>query len=86
MLQCVLENTTNRMPHKMTIFPSDDVVVLKLLPSSFKWKDALPNVNSFNKTLELQEISITSLSRIWRISFLEYKKKRHEDNFAQCGE
>jgi hypothetical protein len=74
------------MPHRSTTMPTREAVVTKTLPSSFKWKDTLPTLNSINSCLELKQISKSRLSRIVNTSFPEYEKKRDGDNFAHCKE
>jgi hypothetical protein len=85
-LRCMLEKSADHMPHRSTTMPSGETVVTKTLPSSFKWKDTLPALNSINSCLELKQISKSGLSRIVNTSFPEYEKKRDGDNFARCGE
>jgi hypothetical protein len=74
------------MPRRSTTLPIGESVVTKTLPSSFKWKDTLPALNSINSSLELKQIFKSGLSRIVNTSFPEYEKKRDGDNFACCGE
>jgi uncharacterized C2H2 Zn-finger protein len=85
-LRCMLEKSANHMPHRLTTLPTRESVVTKTLPSSFKWKDTLPPLNSINSCLELKQISKSGLSRIVNTSFPEYEKKRDGDNFVRCGE
>jgi hypothetical protein len=85
-LRCMLEKSTDHMPHKSTTMPTGETVVTKTLPSSFKWKDTLPALNSINSCLELKQISKSGLSRIVNTSFPEYEKKQDGDNFERCGE
>jgi hypothetical protein len=85
-LRCMLEKSANHMLHRSTTMPTGETVVTKTLPSSFKWKDTLPALNSINSCLELKQISKSGLSRIVNTSFPEYEKKRDGDNFAHCGE
>jgi hypothetical protein len=74
-LRCLLEKFADHMPHKSTTLPSGEIVVTKILHSSFKWKDTLPALNSMNECLDLKTISKSGLSRIVTTSFLEYEKK-----------
>jgi hypothetical protein len=85
-LRCMLEKSTDHMPHRSTTIPTRETVVTKTLPSSFKWKDTLLALNSINSCLELKQISKSGLSRIVNTSFPEYEKKRDGDNFARCGQ
>jgi hypothetical protein len=56
-LRCMLEKSADHMPHRSTTMPTGETVVTKSLPSSFKWKDTLPALNSINSCLELKQIS-----------------------------
>jgi hypothetical protein len=56
-LRCMLEKSADHMPHRSTTMPTGETVVTKTLPSSFKWKDTLPALNSINSCLELKQIS-----------------------------
>jgi hypothetical protein len=85
-LRCLLEKSADHMPHRSTTLANGESVVMKTLPSSFKWKDTLPALNSMNSCLELKQISKSGLSRIVNTSFPKYEKKRDGDNFARCGE
>jgi hypothetical protein len=85
-LRCLLEKSADHMPHRSTTMPIGETVVTKTLPSSFKWKDTLPALNSINSCLELKQISKLGLNRIVNTSFPKYEKKRDGDNFAHCGE
>jgi hypothetical protein len=53
-LRCMLERSADHMPHRSTTLPTGESVVTKTLPSSFKWKDTLPALNSINSCLELK--------------------------------
>jgi hypothetical protein len=85
-LRCMLEKSADHVPHRSTTMPTGETMVTKTLPSSFKWKDTLPALNSINSCLELKQISKSRLSRIMNTSFPESEKKRDGDNFARCGE
>jgi hypothetical protein len=63
-LRCMLEKSADHMPHRSTTLPTGESVVTKTLPSSFKWKDTLPTLNSINSYLELKQISKLGLSKI----------------------
>ena len=52
-LRCMLEKSTDHMPHRLTTMPTGKTLVTKTLSSSFKWKDTLPALNSINSYLEL---------------------------------
>jgi hypothetical protein len=53
-LKCLLEKSAEHMPHRLTILPTGEAVLTKTLPSSFKWKDTLPALNSINSCLKLK--------------------------------
>ena len=82
-LRCMLEKFA---PHRSMTLATRESVVMKMLSSSFKWKDTLLALNSMNSYLELKQISKSGLSKIVNTSFPEYEKKWDGDNFARCGE
>jgi hypothetical protein len=59
-----LEKSADHMLHRLTTLPTRETVGTKTLPSSLKWKDTLPALNSINSCLELKQISKLELSRI----------------------
>jgi hypothetical protein len=79
----MLEQSANHMPHKMRTLETRKKVVSKCLPSSWRWKDSLPELNIVNAQLGLNKVSASGLSRIWNESFVEYYRG---DNFARCGQ
>ena len=85
-LRCMLENSADHMPHRLTTMPIGETMMTKALPSSFKWKDTLLVLYSINSCLELKQISKSRLNKIVNTSFPEYEKKQDGDNFARCGE
>jgi hypothetical protein len=60
--------------------------VSKCLPSSWRWKDSLPELNIVNAQLGLNKVSASGLSRIRNEPFVEYSPKSRGDNFARCGQ
>jgi hypothetical protein len=60
--------------------------VLKCLPSSWRWKDTLLELNIVNAQLGLKKVSASGLSRIRNDSFADYSPKSRGDNFARCGQ
>jgi hypothetical protein len=60
--------------------------VSKCLPSSWRWKDSLLELNIVNAQLGLNKVSASGLSRIQNESFAEYSPKSRGDNFARCGQ
>ena len=57
-----------------------------ILPSAFRWRDALLEINTVNTSFQLQHISTSGLSNIRRASFPEYAPKARGDSFARCGQ
>ena len=85
-LRLMLERSADQMPHKSRTMEKGEKVVSKVLPSAWKWKDLLPELNDVNDTLGLRSVSATGLSRIRSKSFPEYNTKKRGDNFARCGQ
>ena len=84
-LQCLVENTADKMPHRSTTLDSGEKVVSMQLPPSFKWKERLPQINAVNTSMGLQHVLQSGLSLIRKNSFLEYSSKKPGDNVARCG-
>jgi hypothetical protein len=82
----MLEQSADHMPHKTTTLETGEKVVSKCLPSSWRWKDSLPELNIVNAQLGLNKVSASGLSRTRNKSFAEYSLKSRGDNFAQCGQ
>jgi hypothetical protein len=72
------------MSHKTRMLENGKKVVSKCLPSAWRWKDTLPELNIANDQFGLKPVSTTWLSRIRSESFLEYSTKSQGDNFARC--
>jgi hypothetical protein len=85
-LRQMLEQSADHMPHKTTTLETREKVVSKCLPSSWRWKDSLPELNIVNAQLGLNKVSASGLSRIRNESFAEYSPKSRGDNFARCGQ
>jgi hypothetical protein len=85
-LRLMLEQSIDHMPHKTTTLDTGEKVVSKCLPSSWRWKDSLPELNIMNAQLGLNKVSASGLSRIRNESFAEYSPKSRGDNFARCGQ
>jgi hypothetical protein len=85
-LHLMLEQSANHMPHKMRTLDTREKVVSKCLPSSWRWKDSLPELNIVNAQLGLNKVSTSGLSRIQNESFSEYSPKSRGDKFARCGQ
>jgi hypothetical protein len=85
-LRLMLEQTADHMPHRMTTIETGEKVVSKCLPSSWRWKDSLPEINIVNAQFGLNKVSPSGLSRIRNKSFPEYSPKSRGDSFARCGQ
>jgi uncharacterized C2H2 Zn-finger protein len=85
-LRLMLEQSADHMPHKTRTLETREKVVSKCLPSSWRWKNLLPELNIVNAQLGLNKVSTSGLSRIRNESFAEYSPKRRGDNFARCGQ
>jgi hypothetical protein len=83
-LLLMLEQTTDHMPHHTTTIEIGEKVVSKCLPSSWWWKDSLPEINIVNAQFGLNKVSPSGLSRIRNESFPEYSPKSRGDSFARC--
>lgn len=84
-LRLLVENSAEQMPHKSKTLENGEQVPTMVLPSAFKWKDTLPEINNLNSTFQLQHISKSGLSNIRRAYFPEYAPKSRGDSFARCG-
>jgi hypothetical protein len=85
-LRLLLDNSADQMPHKSRTLQSGEKVPSMVLPSAFRWRDTLPEINSVNSSFQLQHVSASGLSNIRRASFPEYAPKARGDSFARCGE
>ena len=74
-LRQMLEQSADHMPQKTTILETGEKVVSKCLPSSWRWKDSLPELNIVNAQLGLKKVIASGLSRIRKESFAEYSPK-----------
>ena len=84
-LKTLIDNAADHMPHKAKMLTTGVKVVSRSLPSSFKWKDAIPAINVINESLGLKCIAQSTLSKIRMAKFSEYSKKAPGDNFARCS-
>ena len=84
-LRCILEKSTDHMPHKSRVLSSGEKVVTKVLPATWKWKDSVPELNEVNTSFGLKKVSKSNVNKIRRQSFEEYKVKKPGDNFARCS-
>jgi hypothetical protein len=85
-LRLLLEQSANHIPYKTRTLETGEKVVSKCLPSSWRWKDSLPELNIVNAQLGLNKVSPSGLGRIRSQSFAEYSTKSRGDNFARCGQ
>ena len=85
-LQTILDNTVDHMPHKSRTKEDGKKVVAVSLPSSFHWISTLPEINATNRELGLKNVFGSGFSRIRRDSFSEFSVKKRGDNFARCGD
>ena len=85
-LWLLLEASADQMPHKSRTVASGEKVPSMVLPSAFRWKDSLLEINIMNSSFHLKNISTTRLSNIRRASFPEYAPKARGDSFARCGQ
>ena len=74
-LRLMPKQTVDHMPHHTTTVETGEKVVSKCLPSSWRWKDPLPEINIINTQLGLNKVSPSGLSRIRNESFLKYSPK-----------
>ena len=84
-LKTLIDNAADHMPHKAKMLTTGEKVVSRSLPSSFKWKDTILEINDINDRLGLKCIAQSTLSKIRKAHFIEYSKKAPGDNFARCS-
>ena len=75
----------DHMPHRSCVLSSDEKVVTKVLPATWKLKDTIPKLNKVNVSFGLKELSESNVNKIRRQSFEEYNAKKIGDNFARCS-
>ena len=85
-LRLILEQTIDYMPHRTTTIETEEKVVSKCLPSSWRWKDSLQEINIVNAQFGLNKVSPSGLNRIRNDSFLECFPKSQGDSFVDCGQ
>lgn len=84
-LRCILENSADHMPHRTRLLRTGEKIVSMILPATWKWKNAILEINAGNELFGLPRVSTSCLSRIRRMSFPEYDAKKPGDNFARCS-
>ena len=84
-LRLMVEKEADAMPHKLRTLESGEKVSSMVLPSAFRWKDKLKEINDVNASFDLSHVSTSGLSNIRRLSFPEYAPKPRGDSFARCG-
>jgi hypothetical protein len=85
-LRLMLEQTVDHMPHRTTTIETGEKVVSKCLPSSWRWKDSLPEINIVKAQFGLNKVSPSGLSRIRNEPFPKTSPKSQGDSFARCGQ
>ena len=70
-LRCILDRSTNHMLHRLRILVSSDKVVSKVLLATWIWKESMPELNTVNSIFGLKDVSISHLSKIMKMNFLE---------------
>jgi hypothetical protein len=81
-VRCILDRLVDHMPHRTQILPSNEKVVLKVLPATWKWKKSIPKINTVNSAFGLKDVSISNMSKIKKLNFPEYDANKPGDNFA----
>ncbi len=84
-LRCILDKSADHMPHRSRVLTSGEKVIAKVLPSTWKWKDSIPELNEVNSSFGLKDVSPSTLSKIRKLNFQEYDAKKPGDNFARCA-
>jgi hypothetical protein len=84
-LRCILDRSTDHMPHRSRTLASSKNVVSKVLPTTWKWKESIPELNIANSTFSLKDVSTSNLSKIRKLNLPEYDAKKPGDNFARCS-
>ena len=84
-LRCILDRFADHMPHRSRTLASSEKVVSKVLLTTWKWKDSMPELNIVNSAFGLKDVSISHLSKIMKMNFPEYDAKKLGDNFARCS-
>jgi hypothetical protein len=82
-LHLMLEQSAIHMPYKKRTLETREKVVSKYVPSSWRWKDSLLELNIVNAQLGLKKVSPCGLSRIRNESFLEYSTKSRGDKLKK---
>ena len=82
---CILEKSTDHMPHRSCVLSLGDKVVPKVLPATWKWKDSFSKLNKVNTSFGLKEVSESNVKKIRRHNFEKYDAKKLGDNSAWCS-
>jgi hypothetical protein len=83
LLRCILDRSLDHMPHRTRTLPSGNKIVLKVLHATWKWKESISEINTVNSTFGLQDVSLSSLSKIRKLNFSEYDTKKLGNNKNQ---
>jgi hypothetical protein len=84
-LLCILDRSADHMPHRFRILGSGEKVASKVLPTMWKWKESIPELNTMNSAFGLKDVSISNLNKIRKLNFTEYDVKNPRDNFIRCS-
>ena len=84
-LMCIINKSTDHMRHRSRILAFGEKVVSKVFLVTWKWKESIPELNTVNSAFGLKEVSLSNLSKIPKLNFLEYATKKLGDNFACCS-
>ena len=84
-LGAILNRHVDHMPHKTYVLPFGEIVVAKVLPANFKWKDQIPLVDEHLVDCGLVPLRASNLSKIRRLSYPEYYGKKPGHNFVGCS-
>jgi hypothetical protein len=56
-----------------------------VLPTTWKWKESIPKLNTVNSAFGLKNVFISDLSKIRKLNFPKYDVKKPRDNFSCCS-
>ena len=84
-LRCKLDRSADHMPYRFQILASSEKVVLKVFPTTWKWKESILELNTVNSAFGLKDVSMSNLNKIRKLNFPEYDAKKLGYNFARCS-
>jgi hypothetical protein len=82
-LRCILDRSADHMLYRFQTLAVGEKVVSKVLPTTWKWKESIPELNTVNSAFGLKDVSISNLSKIRKLNFPEYDAKKPRYNFAR---